>query len=143
MCDLLWSDPDDRCGWGISPRGAGYTFGQDISEAFSELKRTLKWICLTPFTDDRRLTRVRSQQRLDVGRACASARHGRLLVSRLRLILHVSSASLTSPSLVFTPDGRKNAMSSPSSRRQTTVTDAVIRLPFSRWMTRSSTPCKH
>jgi hypothetical protein len=33
--DLLWSDPDDRCGWGISPRGAGYTFGQDISEAFS------------------------------------------------------------------------------------------------------------
>ena len=21
MCDLLWSDPDDRCGWGISPRG--------------------------------------------------------------------------------------------------------------------------
>jgi hypothetical protein len=28
MCDLLWSDPDDRCGWGISPRGAGYTFGQ-------------------------------------------------------------------------------------------------------------------
>jgi len=35
MCDLLWSDPDDRCGWGISPRGAGYTFGQDLSEQFS------------------------------------------------------------------------------------------------------------
>ncbi|KAG4302297.1 hypothetical protein PCK1_001569 [Pneumocystis canis] len=35
MCDLLWSDPDDRCGWGISPRGAGYTFGQDISQAFN------------------------------------------------------------------------------------------------------------
>jgi len=34
MCDLLWSDPDDRGGWGISPRGAGYTFGQDISEYF-------------------------------------------------------------------------------------------------------------
>ena len=34
MCDLLWSDPDDRSGWGISPRGAGYTFGQDISENF-------------------------------------------------------------------------------------------------------------
>jgi serine/threonine-protein phosphatase 2A catalytic subunit len=34
MCDLLWSDPDDRSGWGISPRGAGYTFGQDISEQF-------------------------------------------------------------------------------------------------------------
>jgi len=36
MCDLLWSDPDDRCGWGISPRGAGYTFGQDLSEQFSQ-----------------------------------------------------------------------------------------------------------
>ena len=35
MCDLLWSDPDNRCGWGISPRGAGYTFGQDISEQFN------------------------------------------------------------------------------------------------------------
>ena len=23
-----------RCGWGISPRGAGYTFGQDITEQF-------------------------------------------------------------------------------------------------------------
>ncbi|KAF5175619.1 Serine/threonine-protein phosphatase PP2A catalytic subunit, partial [Thalictrum thalictroides] len=32
MCDLLWSD---RCGWGISLRGAGYTFGQDISEQFN------------------------------------------------------------------------------------------------------------
>eukprot|EP00056_Hartaetosiga_gracilis_P022710 m.32513 g.32513 ORF g.32513 m.32513 type:complete len:383 (+) comp9788_c0_seq3:307-1455(+) len=36
MCDLLWSDPDDRSGWGISPRGAGYTFGQDISTQFNE-----------------------------------------------------------------------------------------------------------
>jgi len=31
MCDLLWSDPEDRQGWGISPRGAGHTFGEDIS----------------------------------------------------------------------------------------------------------------
>lgn len=31
----LRSDPDDRGGWGISPRGAGYTFGQDISETFN------------------------------------------------------------------------------------------------------------
>ena len=29
------SDPDDRLGWGISPRGAGYTFGQDIAESFN------------------------------------------------------------------------------------------------------------
>jgi len=39
MCDLLWSDPDDRSGWGISPRGAGYTFGQDISECFTHSNR--------------------------------------------------------------------------------------------------------
>ncbi len=32
---ILRSDPDDRGGWGISPRGAGYTFGQDISETFN------------------------------------------------------------------------------------------------------------
>lgn len=35
MCDLLWSDPDDRSGWNLSPRGAGYNFGQDVSEAFN------------------------------------------------------------------------------------------------------------
>merc|ERR1712194_803423 len=34
MCDLLWSDPDDRVGWGISPRGAGFTFGSDVSQSF-------------------------------------------------------------------------------------------------------------
>ena len=36
ICDLLWSDPDeDKPGWGISPRGAGYIFGADISEQFN------------------------------------------------------------------------------------------------------------
>ena len=35
MCDLLWSDPDERSGFGVSPRGAGYTFGQDISNRFT------------------------------------------------------------------------------------------------------------
>ena len=37
MCDLLWSDPDDRGGWGISPRGAGYTFGQVKTKYFFEV----------------------------------------------------------------------------------------------------------
>lgn len=34
MCDLLWSDPGVHRGWAISPRGVGYTFGQDVSEEF-------------------------------------------------------------------------------------------------------------
>ena len=28
---------NQRCGWGISPRGAGYTFGQDITEQFTHI----------------------------------------------------------------------------------------------------------
>jgi serine/threonine-protein phosphatase 2A catalytic subunit len=35
MCDLLWSDPDERPGWSVSPRGAGYTFGEDVSRQFN------------------------------------------------------------------------------------------------------------
>jgi diadenosine tetraphosphatase ApaH/serine/threonine PP2A family protein phosphatase len=35
MCDLVWSDPDQRPGWGISPRGAGYTFGVDVTKHFN------------------------------------------------------------------------------------------------------------
>ena len=36
MADLLWSDPDDREGWGESSRGAGHTFGEDISIRFNK-----------------------------------------------------------------------------------------------------------
>ncbi|EDQ91891.1 uncharacterized protein MONBRDRAFT_21183 [Monosiga brevicollis MX1] len=35
MCDLLWSDPDDRAGWNVSPRGAGFNFGKTVSEEFN------------------------------------------------------------------------------------------------------------
>ena len=35
VCDLVWSDPDERTGWGLSPRGAGFTFGQDVTEQFN------------------------------------------------------------------------------------------------------------
>jgi len=35
MCDLLWSDPEDIEGWGLSPRGAGYLFGGDIVGMFN------------------------------------------------------------------------------------------------------------
>jgi len=34
MCDLLWSDPEEVEGWGVSPRGAGYLFGGDVVGAF-------------------------------------------------------------------------------------------------------------
>ncbi len=44
MCDLLWSDPEERDGWAPSPRGAGYTFGHDISTKFNYLN-SLQTIC--------------------------------------------------------------------------------------------------
>jgi serine/threonine-protein phosphatase 4 catalytic subunit len=36
MCDLMWSDPEELEGWGLSPRGAGYLFGGDIVSIFNE-----------------------------------------------------------------------------------------------------------
>ena len=44
ICDLLWSDPEEKEGWGPSPRGAGYTFGKDISEKFM-YNNKLECIC--------------------------------------------------------------------------------------------------
>ena len=35
MCDLMWSDPEDIDGWGLSPRGAGYLFGGDVVAQFN------------------------------------------------------------------------------------------------------------
>lgn len=43
MCDLLWSDPEGLrffysesiLDWGQSPRGAGYLFGGEVTEAFN------------------------------------------------------------------------------------------------------------
>jgi serine/threonine-protein phosphatase 4 catalytic subunit len=35
MCDLLWSDPEDIEGWGLSPRGAGFLFGGNIVKSFN------------------------------------------------------------------------------------------------------------
>jgi len=40
MCDLLWSDPEDiQGGWGISPRGAGYIFGEEVVSQFNHLNK--------------------------------------------------------------------------------------------------------
>lgn len=35
MCDLLWSDPEEIDGWGLSPRGAGFLFGGDVVQSFN------------------------------------------------------------------------------------------------------------
>jgi len=34
ICDIMWSDPDDILGWQLSPRGAGYLFGEDVTKQF-------------------------------------------------------------------------------------------------------------
>jgi len=37
LADIAWSDPeDDHAGWRESPRGAGYTFGEDVVEAWNQ-----------------------------------------------------------------------------------------------------------
>lgn len=40
MCDLMWSDPEEIEGWGVSPRGAGYIFGHDRVEVFNQRNGT-------------------------------------------------------------------------------------------------------
>ena len=46
LCDLLWSDPadDGKSGFGGSPRGAGFCWGEDISDKFNH-RNNLKMIC--------------------------------------------------------------------------------------------------
>ena len=44
ICDLLWSDPEEKDGWGPSPRGAGFIFGRDISSKFIYVNN-LQMIC--------------------------------------------------------------------------------------------------
>ncbi|VDQ09595.1 unnamed protein product [Trichobilharzia regenti] len=39
MCDLLWSDPEETAGWGVSPRGAGYLFGSDVVANFNQVSK--------------------------------------------------------------------------------------------------------
>lgn len=44
MCDIVWSDPEDTDGWGVSPRGAGFVFGGDVVKNFNR-KNGLIQIC--------------------------------------------------------------------------------------------------
>ncbi|KXN90375.1 Serine/threonine-protein phosphatase 6 catalytic subunit [Leucoagaricus sp. SymC.cos] len=35
FCDLMWSDPEDIDNWAVSPRGAGWLFGGNITQQFN------------------------------------------------------------------------------------------------------------
>ncbi len=38
FCDLVWSDPEDIAGsWQLSPRGAGYLFGKQVTDEFHQV----------------------------------------------------------------------------------------------------------
>ncbi|KAI0297064.1 Metallo-dependent phosphatase [Multifurca ochricompacta] len=37
FCDLMWSDPDDVENWAVSPRGAGWLFGSNITHEFNHV----------------------------------------------------------------------------------------------------------
>ena len=42
--DLMWSDPEDIKTWGISPRGAGWLFGSEVTSEFNKING-LSLIC--------------------------------------------------------------------------------------------------
>ena len=44
FCDLMWSDPEDIESWAMSPRGAGYLFGSEVTSEFNQLN-DLELIC--------------------------------------------------------------------------------------------------
>lgn len=37
FCDLVWSDPEDVGTWAISPRGAGWLFGNKVATEFNHV----------------------------------------------------------------------------------------------------------
>ncbi|CAD8126218.1 unnamed protein product [Paramecium sonneborni] len=42
MCDVLWSDPEVIIGWRVSPRGARYIFGGNITKEFNKTNECSK-----------------------------------------------------------------------------------------------------
>jgi serine/threonine-protein phosphatase 6 catalytic subunit len=44
FCDLMWSDPDDIETWAVSPRGAGWLFGAQVTSEFNSING-LELIC--------------------------------------------------------------------------------------------------
>lgn len=37
LCDLMWSDPEEVDTWAQNPRGAGWLFGERVSEEFIKI----------------------------------------------------------------------------------------------------------
>ncbi|CAE6522475.1 unnamed protein product [Rhizoctonia solani] len=37
FCDLMWSDPDEVPSWAVSPRGAGWLFGNNVTREFNHV----------------------------------------------------------------------------------------------------------
>ncbi|KAK3941691.1 Metallo-dependent phosphatase-like protein [Diplogelasinospora grovesii] len=37
FCDLVWSDPEDIDTWAVSPRGAGWLFGENVATEFNHV----------------------------------------------------------------------------------------------------------
>jgi len=44
FCDLVWSDPEDIENWAVSPRGAGWLFGERVTQCFLDLN-SISLIC--------------------------------------------------------------------------------------------------
>jgi serine/threonine-protein phosphatase 6 catalytic subunit len=44
FCDLMWSDPEDVGTWAVSPRGAGWLFGEQVAQEFNHVNG-LELIC--------------------------------------------------------------------------------------------------
>lgn len=44
FCDFMWSDPEEIEDWRISPRGAGWLFGSNVTSEFVHIN-DLKLIC--------------------------------------------------------------------------------------------------
>lgn len=44
FCDLVWSDPEEIDNFAVSPRGAGWLFGESVTQRFMDINN-LKLIC--------------------------------------------------------------------------------------------------
>ena len=145
MCDLLWSDPDDRCGWGISPRGAGHTFGMDISEQFNQnngLMLVARAHQLTMEASDAVPWEAFCLPRAHTTCGVMWIIHDRLPAPELLAqSLSVILFGAHNPTIRATHGAMKGTWS-PFSPLQTTAIDVETRLPYLRWMSTSSTTCE-